>query len=76
MNETHHKICWGGRRWDLLFTMTLKAREYRARAAQCEKRARNMRDLKNRKWQITLARLYRTLAEAELEAAARRMRGT
>ena len=44
-------------------------------AAQCEERARNMRDLKNWEWQITLARLYRTLAEAELEAAARRMRG-
>ena len=56
--------------------MTWKAREYRARAAQCEERARNMRDLKNREWQITLARLYRTLAEAEIEAAARRMRGT
>ena len=68
MNEKHHKI---GRRWDLLFIMTLKAREYRARAAQCEKRALNMRDLKDREWQMTLVRLYRMLAEAESELVTR-----
>jgi hypothetical protein len=56
--------------------MTVKARDYRARAAQCEERARNMRDLKSREWQITLARLYRILAEAEVEAAAGRRRRT
>ena len=51
--------------------MTAKAREYRARAARCEDRAKKARDPSDREWQTVLARVLRMLAEAELEAAAR-----
>jgi hypothetical protein len=44
-----------------------KARGYLAKAKQCEERARKLRDLENRNWQLTLARAYRMLAEAEGE---------
>jgi hypothetical protein len=52
--------------------MTAKLREYRARAAQCEERARKMRSPKDREWQMVLARAYRMLAEMESEVAPRR----
>jgi hypothetical protein len=49
-----------------------KARGYLAKAKQCEERARKVRDIENRKWQITLARAYRMLAEAESGVAKQR----
>jgi len=49
--------------------MKTKAREYLAKAKQREERARKVRDPENRNWQLTLARPYRMLAEAESEAA-------
>jgi hypothetical protein len=52
--------------------MTSKARDYRARAERCERQARKTRDPENREWQAILARAHRTLAEVEIEAAARR----
>jgi len=45
--------------------MKTKAREYLAKAKQREERARKVRDPENRNWQLTLARTYRMLAEAE-----------
>jgi hypothetical protein len=51
--------------------MTAKLREYRARAAQHEERARKTRRPKDREWQTILARAYRMLAEAEVETVAR-----
>jgi hypothetical protein len=51
-----------------------KARGYLAKAKQREQRAKKTRDLKHREWQLTLARAYRILAEAENEMAfARRL---
>jgi hypothetical protein len=54
-----------------------KVRGYLARATQCEARANKTRDPESREWNITLARAYRMLAEAESEATAlRRIRKT
>ena len=47
--------------------MKAKAKDYRARAARCEERARRERDPENREWQLILARTYQILAEAESE---------
>jgi hypothetical protein len=47
--------------------MKTKSREYLAKAKRCEERARKMRHLEDRDWQLTLARAYRMLAEAESE---------
>jgi hypothetical protein len=49
--------------------MKTKAREYLAKAKQCEERARKIRHLEDRDWQLVVARAYRMLAEAESEAA-------
>ena len=46
--------------------------EYLAKAKRCEERAGKERDVEQREWQVTLARTYRMLAEAEREATARR----
>src|SRR5271166_474393 len=43
-----------------------------AKAKQCEERARKMRDLRDREWQLILARAYRMLAESAGEDPARR----
>jgi hypothetical protein len=53
--------------------MKTKAREYLAKAKQCEERVRKIRDLDRREWQVTIARVYRMLAEAEREVTARRL---
>jgi hypothetical protein len=53
--------------------MKTKERAYLARAKRCDERARKVRDVERREWQMTLARAYRMLAEAESEAAARRL---
>jgi hypothetical protein len=53
--------------------MKTKAREYLAKATQCEECARKVRDVDGREWRMTLARTYRILAEAEGEATARRL---
>jgi hypothetical protein len=53
--------------------MKTKAREYLAKAKQCEERARKVRDVDRREWQMTLARTYRMLAEAERETTTRRL---
>ena len=50
--------------------MKTKKREYLAKAKQCEERARKIRDLDRREWQLTLACTYRMLAEAESDATA------
>jgi hypothetical protein len=50
--------------------MKIKAREYQAKAAQCEQRARKTRNPPDREWQMLLANAYRALAEMESEAAA------
>jgi hypothetical protein len=47
--------------------MTPKAREYLARAQQCEQRAKKIRNQEDREWQLCLARCYRLLAAAEIE---------
>ena len=47
--------------------------EYLAKAKRCEERARKVRNLENRDWQLTLSRVYRNLAKAESEAVARRL---
>ena len=49
-----------------------KARGYLAKAKQCDESARKARDLEIREWQMTLARAYRMLAEAESEVAKQR----
>jgi hypothetical protein len=49
-----------------------KARGYLAKAKQREERAKKARDIENREWQITLARAYRMLAEAESDAPKQR----
>ena len=48
--------------------MKTKAREYLAKAKQCEERARKARDCENREWQTTLAHAYQMLAEAKSDA--------
>jgi hypothetical protein len=48
------------------------AREYQAKAAQCEERARKTRRPEDRDWQMVLASAYRVLAENEKEVAAQR----
>jgi hypothetical protein len=53
--------------------MTTKARTFLAKSKQCEKQATKVRDRERREWQLTLARAYRMLAEAESEAATRRL---
>jgi hypothetical protein len=50
-----------------------KAREYQAKAKQCDERAKKTRNPENREWRMTLARVYRMLAEAEGEVATRRL---
>ena len=45
--------------------MTLKAREYLAKAQQLEQRAKKIRNQEDREWHLCLARAYRMLAEAE-----------
>ena len=52
--------------------MKTKAREYLAKAKQREERARKIRHLKDKDWQLTLARTYRMLAEAESEVGVNR----
>jgi hypothetical protein len=52
--------------------MRSKAREYQAKAAQYEERARKMRSPKDREWHMICARAYRVLAEMESEVAAQR----
>jgi hypothetical protein len=54
--------------------MTQKAREYLAKAQQCEQRAKKMRNQEEREWHLCLARAYRMLAEAEVEKQARTTR--
>ena len=49
-----------------------KARGYLAKSKQCEQRASKVRCSETREWQMTLARAYRMLAEAEVELATRR----
>jgi len=55
---------WIGKR------MPSKAREYQAKAAQYEERARKMRSPKDREWHMVCARAYRMLAENESKVAA------
>jgi hypothetical protein len=50
--------------------MPSKAREYLAKAAQHEERARKTRSPEDREWQMVLARAYRILAEVEAERKA------
>ena len=50
-----------------------KARGYLAKAKQCEERARKVRGPENREWQMTLARVYRALAETESQVATQRL---
>jgi hypothetical protein len=51
-----------------------KAREYLAKAKQCEERARKIRALEDREWQMIIARAYRKLAEAESEVVEQRLK--
>ena len=51
--------------------MKTKLQEYLAKAKLCEERARKIRHLEDRDWQLTIARTYRMLAEAESEKAKR-----
>jgi hypothetical protein len=44
-----------------------KIDEYRARAVSCERRAKKTRNEVDREWQMTLARAFLMLAEAEAE---------
>jgi hypothetical protein len=52
--------------------MSSKAQEYRARAAQCEQRAKKTRNPKDQEWQMVLASAYRRLADMECKAAEER----
>jgi hypothetical protein len=52
--------------------MTIKAREYLAKAGRCEERVRKTRNPNDREWQMILAGAYRALAEMESEAAEQR----
>ena len=47
--------------------MASKINEYRASAARCEQRAKKTRNQADREWQMTLARAFLMLAEAEAE---------
>jgi hypothetical protein len=47
--------------------MASKIDEYRARAVSCEQRAKETRNQADREWQMTLARAFLMLAEAEAE---------
>jgi hypothetical protein len=49
---------------------TSKINDYRAGALRCEQRAKKARTQDAREWQMTLARAYRILAEAEAERSA------
>jgi hypothetical protein len=49
---------------------TSKTDEYRAGAVRCEQRAKKTRNQADREWQMTLARAYRMLAEAEAQRSA------
>jgi hypothetical protein len=51
--------------------MRSKAREYQAKAARYEERARKMRSPKDQEWHMICARAYRVLAEMDSEVAAR-----
>jgi hypothetical protein len=51
-------------------TMASKIDDYRAGAVRCELRAKKMRNQDDREWQMSLARAYRILAEAEAERSA------
>ena len=53
--------------------MTTKERSYQAKAKRCEEQATKLRDVERREWQMTRARVYRTLAVAEGEAATRHL---
>lgn len=55
--------------------MTPKAREYQAKAQQCEQRSKKMRNQGDREWQLCLARAYRLLADAEVERSMLRPAG-
>jgi hypothetical protein len=50
--------------------MASRIDKYRAGAVRCEERAKKTRNREDREWQMTLARAYRMLAEAEAEYAA------
>jgi hypothetical protein len=52
--------------------MTTKERSYQTKAKRCEERAKTLRAVDKREWQLTLARAYRMLAIAEGDAASRR----
>jgi hypothetical protein len=52
--------------------MRSKAREYQAKAAQYEERARKKRSPKDQEWHMICARAYRVLAEMETKVAAQR----
>jgi hypothetical protein len=54
--------------------MTSKINPYRAGAARCEQRAKEMRNQGDREWQLCLARAYRVLAQAEAERSVSRGR--
>ena len=49
---------------------TSKIDEYRAGAVRCEQRAKKTRNQADREWQMTIARAYLVLAEAEAERRA------
>ena len=51
-----------------------KTREYLAKAKQHDKRATQVRDVESREWHLSLARIYRMLAEAESEAVRQRLK--
>jgi hypothetical protein len=52
--------------------MKTTAREFLAKAALCEVRAKKVRGASDRDWELILARAYRVLAEMESEAAEQR----
>ena len=49
--------------------MMSKARAFLAKAKQCDERAKKARDFEIREWQMTLACVYRMLAEADNDAS-------
>jgi hypothetical protein len=74
--DDYHCTDWPARLSILPFTrerVMSKAREYLAKAKQCEERARKVRCPDSREWQLILARAYRMLAEAESELVRRRL---
>jgi hypothetical protein len=50
--------------------MSIKARDYQAKAKRNEQLAKKVRDPDSREWRMTLARAYLMLAEAEAEPSA------